>query len=255
MPAPSLILVHGEVTGAWLWDAWRRHLGALGWSVNVLDLRGHGRSLPLDLTPVTLADYVTDLASVCRQIAAGQGRHPVVGGWSMGALIALMYAAAQQDVPALLLWAPPPALEVGGRPPVRELRRFPPAPLGPESFGLDHADAAATRQGALFDLTEEEADRVLAATAGAQESGLACRQAAAGVSIPPGAVRCPALLVYGEADRERPPSLYRRMALYLAADVLAVEGAGRFGIVCGERFVARTAPDVDGWLRRVLRQP
>src|SRR3990172_69799 len=70
MAAPSILLVHGAANGAWVWDAWRRHLGRLGWVVNVLDLRGHGRSLPIDLAQVTMEDYVADLSSVTRHIAA-----------------------------------------------------------------------------------------------------------------------------------------------------------------------------------------
>ena len=49
MAYPSLLLVHGAANGAWVWDAWRAALKALGWEVNVLDLRGHGRSLPVDM--------------------------------------------------------------------------------------------------------------------------------------------------------------------------------------------------------------
>src|SRR3990170_2727197 len=115
MAYPSLLLIHGAATGAWVWDAWRRHLPPLGWQVNVLDLRGHGRSLPTDLSSVTLEDYVADVESVTRQIAAAQGGHPVIGGWGMGGLIAMIYAAGHQETPALLLFSPAPLLEVAGR--------------------------------------------------------------------------------------------------------------------------------------------
>src|SRR5688500_16319178 len=68
MPAPSLLLIHGAANGAWVWDAWRRHLRELGWATNVLDLRGHGRSLPVDFSAVTMEDYLADVESVTAQI-------------------------------------------------------------------------------------------------------------------------------------------------------------------------------------------
>src|SRR6478672_10733535 len=112
MAYPSILLVHGAANGAWVWDAWRAALAPLGWQVNVLDLRGHGRSLPADMTEVTMEVYVNDLESVASQIAAAQGRHPIVGGWSMGGLVSMMYTAKTLGVPAQLLFAPSPSLEV-----------------------------------------------------------------------------------------------------------------------------------------------
>ncbi len=252
MAASSLLLIHGATNGAWVWDAWRRQLKALGWEVNVLDLRGHGRSLPVDLSTVTMEDYVWDVESVTRQIAAAQGRHPVVGGWSMGGLIAMMYAAAHPETPALLLFSPSPPLEVAGRAPIEEIRKTPSAPIGPEQYGIYPDDPEASRP-ALLDLSEEEARRVLANSAGALESGMARRQRKRGISVPPGSIRCPALVVYGEEDRQFSPAENRRLALYLAGESVSIVGAGHWGIVCGERAVAEAAPKVDGWLRRVLR--
>src|SRR3989304_1120553 len=183
MAAPSILLVHGAANGAWVWDAWRRHLGPLGWVVNVLDLRGPGRSLPIDLAQVTMEDYVADLASVTRQIAAAEGRHPVVGGWSMGGLVALMYAADPPDTPA------PPA---GGGP------RPPAAAWGTELYGVYPDDLEASRR-VLADLTEAEAAMVLANSRGAAESGVARRQRKRGISVAPGAVRRPAPVVVRHA--------------------------------------------------------
>jgi len=251
MAAPSILLVHGAANGAWVWDAWRRHLGPLGWVVNVLDLRGHGRSLPIDLAQVTMEDYVADLASVTRQIAAAEGRHPVVGGWSMGGLVALMYAAGHQDTPALLLLSPSPPLQVAGRASPEEVRSTPAAAFGTELYGVYPDDLEASRR-VLADLTEEEAAMVLANSRGAAESGVARRQRKRGISVAPGAVRCPALVVFGDEDRRFAPDINRRTALYLGGETLCVPGAGHWGIVCGDRFVAEAAPKVDTWLRQGL---
>ena len=252
MAPPPILFIHGAANGAWVWDDWRRQLKALGWQAYVLDLRGHGRSLPVDFSTVTMEDYLSDVTSVAQQIAA-QGRHPVMAGWSMGGLIAMMYAAEHQDAPALLLFSPSPPLEVAGRASAEEVRKTPAAPFGPELYGLFPGDPPASRE-ALHDLSEAEALRVLAGSAGAQESGLARRQRRRGISVPDGAVRAPSLVVYGEDDRQFPPEVNRRLAIYLGGETLAVPHAGHWGIVCSEKAVAAAAVGVDGWLRRNLAE-
>jgi pimeloyl-ACP methyl ester carboxylesterase len=250
MHETSLLLIHGGANGAWVWDAWRSHLNQLDWQANVLDLRGHGRSLPADFSQMTMEDYVADVASVADQIAK-HGNHPVIGGWSMGGLIAMMYVATNPQTPALLLFSPSPPLEVGGRADAAQVRATPSGPFGPEGYGLYINDTAASMQ-TLHDLTEAEAEEVLQRSEGALESGMARRQRRRGISIAAGAVRCPSLVVYGEADKQFAPELNRRLAVYLGGDVLPVAEAGHWGIVYGERFVRKAAPSLDAWLRRVL---
>jgi pimeloyl-ACP methyl ester carboxylesterase len=243
---PSLLLVHGAANGAWVWDAWRAALRPFGWEVNVLDLRGHGRSLPADMTEVTMEVYVNDLESVCEQITAVQGRHPVVGGWSMGGLVAMMYAAKAEDVPGLLLFAPSPPLEVQGRTPAGELRSYAVSPFGPEVYGV-HVDDAEASRAAMPDLTDEEIARVLERSVGATESGLARRQRKAGISVP--SVAAPSMLIYGDQDE---PAMRRSIATHLGSDSMMLPGAGHWGIVYSERMVSVLAPGVDNWLRRTL---
>jgi pimeloyl-ACP methyl ester carboxylesterase len=202
---------------------------------------------------VTMEDYVADVASVTQQIAAAGGSHPIMAGWSMGGLIAMMYAAAHEDTPGLLLFSPSPPLEVAGRAPPEEVRQTPSAPFGPELYGVFPDDPNASRE-ALYDLSEEEARRVLVNSAGAQESGLARRQRKRGISVPAGSIRAPSLVVYGEEDRHFPPDLNRRLAIYLAGESLSVPRSGHWGIVCSERAVAATAPGVDAWLRANIQE-
>jgi len=249
VPHPSILLIHGGATAAWLWDAWRAHLGPLGWEVNVLDLRGHGRSLPVDMATVTVDDYVGDVASVAAQIAAARGAHPIVGGWSMGGLIAMLYAASQPQTPGLLLIAPTPPLEVAGRARPEAVRQTPSSAFGPEVYGLYPDDIEASRD-ALHDLTDAEAAALLDQVRGAEESGLARRQRRRGVPLAVGAVRCPSLVVFGESDRRFEPALQRRLAIYLGGDALPVPLTGHWGIVCHETAVATATAGVDAWLRR-----
>jgi pimeloyl-ACP methyl ester carboxylesterase len=54
-------------------------------------LRGHGRSIRVDLSTTSMYDYAADgcmLALQCK-------RSPIVLGWSMGGLVALMMAGCR----------------------------------------------------------------------------------------------------------------------------------------------------------------
>jgi pimeloyl-ACP methyl ester carboxylesterase len=247
---PPLLLIHGAANGAWVWDFWRRELKALGWDPSVLDLRGHGISLPVDFSTVTMEDYVADVESVTAQMQARLGAHPVLFGWSMGGLVALMYASKHKQTPGLVLLAPSPPLQVQGRADPDEVRRTPSTPFGPELYGIFPDDPERTHAGATFDLTAEEEAVVLEKSRGALESGFARRQRKRGINVPAGSVRCPALLLYGERDSHFPPDLNRRTALFLAADSIVVPGAGHWGLVYSEAAVRQAAPKVDAWLRR-----
>ena len=48
MARPPILFIHGAANGAWVWQFWQREMRALGWDANVMDLRGHGLSMPAD---------------------------------------------------------------------------------------------------------------------------------------------------------------------------------------------------------------
>lgn len=249
MTRPAVLFIHGAANGAWVWEPWRRHLTALGWETIVIDLRGHGRSLPIDMSEVTMEDYVADVESVTRQVVAAQGVQPVIAGWSMGGLVALMYAAKHPETPGLVLFSPSMPVEVGGRMSIEELREIPPGPVGPDHYGIYADDLEASRPG-MFGLTDEEAGRVLANSAGALESGFARRQRHRGIAVAASEVRMPSLVVYGDSEKEPRPTEARRLAIYLGGESIGAPGAGHWGIVYSEGVVSGLAPVVDGWLRR-----
>jgi pimeloyl-ACP methyl ester carboxylesterase len=82
--------VHGAANAALVWRFWQRELSRHSWAAYALDLRGHGTSDPLDLSRTRMADYAADVGALARQFA----RRPVLVGWSMGGLVALMVAAS-----------------------------------------------------------------------------------------------------------------------------------------------------------------
>ncbi len=154
---PALVLAHGFAGSA---RNWRPQVRALKDVVSVVtyDARGHARSeAPDDPAAYGEAALVGDFDAVVR--FAGDP-HPVVGGLSMGAAVALAWALAQPEVPRGLVLASLPAGPGGGGVSAHA-EAFAEALLqdgvdaagarfawGPES-GLDARGAALVRQGFL----------------------------------------------------------------------------------------------------------
>ena len=86
---PPLILIHGSANSAAVWGFWQQALAEHGWASYAIDLRGHGQSGPRDLSHTSMQDYAADLTVLVTQCR----RPPVLIGWSMGGLVALMVAA------------------------------------------------------------------------------------------------------------------------------------------------------------------
>lgn len=251
MPIPPILFIHGAANGAWVWDSWRAGLIELGHVPIVIDLRGHGRSLPVDFTTMTMDDYVADVESVVPQVAARYGVHPVIAGWSMGGLVAMMYAALHPETPALALFAPSPPVEVAGRADPERVRATPSTAYGPELYGI-YPDDVEKSLPALADLTADEAARVLAASAGAQESGFARRQRLRGISVPAESVTCPSLVIAGSEDRAIAADSSKAVAGYLNSLYIEVPGAGHWGPIVHQETVTDLARQLDGWLQQCL---
>ncbi len=228
---PPVVLVHGAANSAAVWTLWQRELAERGWPSYAPDLRGHGQSDPIDLSSTTMQDYADDVHSVIAELP----RTPVVMGWSMGGLVALMTAAAG-DASACVALAP--SLPSRTRDPSAPLR---PGTFGAEFYGItsdDPDDQAAT----MPDLDRDE--RVIALASCGSESNLARDDRKAGIVIE--SMPCPLLIVAGTADRIWPPSKYD--GLWLPAERIDVEGASRWGLVLSRRALALAMPAVAGWL-------
>jgi pimeloyl-ACP methyl ester carboxylesterase len=241
-------MVHGAANACGVWSRWMAHLSSRGWPCYALDLRGHGRSSPpeeADLARVTMDDYVADVETVARQFA----RPPVIMGWSMGGLIAQMYAARNPETPAAVLLAPSPPAAVH-RSDLNEAKLAAiPDLFGPEHYGIKMGHP--TGGLVLRELGREWAARVMPEMS--MESGTARRQRGRGVDIPADAIRCPVLVLYGEKDKQFPPALVEKLAAYYRADLLKAEGrTGHWGIAAGDA-VDVLAPKVDAWLRERVR--
>jgi pimeloyl-ACP methyl ester carboxylesterase len=233
---PAVVLVHGAANASGVWARWQDALAAAGWSSYALDLRGHGASPAVDLGSVGMADYADDVRALAGELA----RPPVLLGWSMGGLVALMVAAGGAGAACVGLAPSPPARQVDPAVPVRA------GVFGPEEYGIASRDPE--DQPTMPDL-DAEARRIALATLG-PESRRARDERKAGVVVD--SLPCPALVVAGTEDASFPPATYG--ALPFAAERIDVPGT-HWGLVLGRRTLAAAAPRVLAWLERVVAVP
>ena len=96
---PPLLLVHGALTGSWLWTEFAAYLAERGWEAHAMNLRGHFSSDVADLETTTMRDYAEDIGVAMRHL----GRPAVLIAWGIGALAALMYASRRPPLGLVLL--------------------------------------------------------------------------------------------------------------------------------------------------------
>ncbi len=229
-PNSSIILIHGAANSAEVWKFWQLELASQGWTSHAIDLRGHGKSGQRDLSQTSMRDYEADVRTVITSLQDA----PVVMGWSMGGLIAMMVAASGDSKACIALAPSMPARARDTSVPLRC------GEFGPEEYGIVGDDPE--DQPAMLDLDLEE--RKIALSSGAKESRLARDERKAGIVL--GSLPCPLLIVTGTEDTAWP--LARYDGLWLEADFKSVEGASHWGLVQNRRILASTVDRVVGWL-------
>jgi pimeloyl-ACP methyl ester carboxylesterase len=237
MGDPPVILVHGSVNSAPVWTFWQHMLADAGWASYAIDLRGHGRSAPLDLSRTSMQDYAADV----RMLALQFKRLPVIIGWSMGGLVALM-SAAEGIANACIALAP--STPARHRDTDVTLRT---GEFGPEEYGIQ--DRNPDTQPAMPDLDREE--RVIALSSLGKESRLARDERQAGIIIE--SIPCPCLFVTGTADTQWPRARYHDF--WLQVDYLSIEGASHWGLVLSRRALEAMIPAVLRWLAGAVQVP
>ncbi len=173
---PPILLVHGALTGSWLWSSYAAYFAERGWEAHALNLRGHFTSEPAELDETSMHDYADDIGVAVRHL----GRPPVIIGWGIGALAAMLYAERNPVLGLVLLAPSPPAAALPRRPDEHELRAVP-----------DIYDAAwwgwiapmdKLREW-MPDMEETELSKMQELLAGARESGSARRERMRGVAV------------------------------------------------------------------------
>ncbi len=232
---PTVILVHGAANSAAVWRFWQQELTTLGWRSHAIDLRGHGTSGGADLSVTTMHDYADDVASTARKFST----RPIVIGWSMGGLVAMLVADAGLASACVGLAPSTPVLHKDENAPLRA------GVFGPKEYGIVSRDPAL--QPAMSDLDPEE--RAVALSSLGAESRLARDERKRGIVIQH--LQCPLLIVTAEREMDRPQAMYKN--LHLPAELVSIEDCSHWGLVLNRRALARAVPTVSRWMARVTR--
>jgi pimeloyl-ACP methyl ester carboxylesterase len=238
---PPILLVHGALTGSWLWSSYAAYFAERGWEAHALNLRGHFTSQPAELDETSMRDYADDIGVAVRHL----GRPPVVIGWGIGSLAAMLYAERNPVLGLVLLAPSPPAAALPRRPDEPELRAVP-----------DIYDAAwwgwlapmdKLREW-MPDMEEAELSKMQELLAGARESGSARRERMRGIDVDVSRIAVPSLVIGAGLDDVIHPAEAHRVADLLNADYEFVPGASHFGLVMGSGTWPQVAQSIHGWL-------
>ena len=130
---PPLVLIHGAANSSGVWAVWRRALAHRDWEAHAIDLRGHGATdagEATDLSTTSMRDYADDVESFVARLE----RQPVLVGWSMGGLVAMMVAASDRVAACVSLEGSPPVQRIDSSVKLRE------GEFGPEEYGIASQD-------------------------------------------------------------------------------------------------------------------
>ena len=239
---PPLLLVHGALTGSWLWTEFAAFLAERGWEAHAMNLRGHFTSDLAELDETSMRDYADDVGVAMRHL----GRPAVIIAWGIGALAALMHAERHPVLGLVLLAPSPPGGALPRRPESHELRAVPAVyDAGWWGWTGTH-DELRERMPDMDDLDLEKMQELLV---GARESGRARRERMHGIPIEASRFTdVPSLVIGAGLDDVIHPSQARRTADLLGADYEYFPSASHFGLVMGEHTWPDVAQNVLAWL-------
>jgi pimeloyl-ACP methyl ester carboxylesterase len=239
---PPLLLVHGALTGSWLWTEVAAYLAERGWEAHAMNLRGHFTSDVADLAETSMRDYADDVGVALRQI----GRPTVLIGWGIGALAALMHAERHPVLGLVLLAPSPPAAALPRRPDDHELRAVP-AVYDAAWWGWTGSRDELRER--MPDMDDDDLEKMTELLIGARESGLARRERMRGIAIDAARfMDVPSLVIGAGLDDVIHPTEARRTADLLGASYEYFPSASHFGLVMGSRTWPEVAQSVLGWL-------
>jgi pimeloyl-ACP methyl ester carboxylesterase len=239
---PPLLLVHGALTGSWLWTEFAAFLAERGWEAHAMNLRGHFTSDLAELDDTTMRDYADDVGVALRHL----GRPAVLTGWGIGALAALMHAERHPVLGLVLLAPSPPAAALPRRPDEHELRAVP-AMYDAAWWGWTGTTEQLRER--MPDMDDLDIEKMTELMDGARESGRARRERMQGIPVDMSRLlELPSLVIGAGLDDVIHPSEARRTADLLGADYEYFPSASHFGLVMGEHTWPDVAQSVLGWL-------
>jgi pimeloyl-ACP methyl ester carboxylesterase len=238
---PPLLLVHGALSGSWMWSSFAAYFAERGWEAHAMNLRGHYTSDVADLANTAMRDYADDIGVAVRHL----GRPPVIIGWGIGALAAMLYAERSRVLGLVLLAPSPPAGALPRRPSEHELKQVPSVY---DAGWWGWLQPPERLREMMPDLTDAEAQKVQEMLAGARESGSARTERMRGTSVDTGSIDVPSLVIGAGLDDVIHPTEARRTADLLGATYEYFPSASHFGLVMGSDTWPQVAGSVLGWL-------
>ena len=238
---PPLLLVHGALTGSWIWSSFAGYFAERGWEAHALNFRGHYTSDIADMADVSMRDYADDIGVAIRQL----GRPPVLIGWGIGALASMLYAEHNPVLGLVMLAPSPPAGALPRRPSVPELNEV------PETYDADWwgwLQPIDRLREAYPDMDDDDLEKMQEMLRGARESGTARRERMRGVAVDAAAIGVETLVIGAGLDDVVHPTEARRTADLLGATYEYVPSASHFGLVMGSGSWPQVAGSVLGWL-------
>lgn len=152
--APLAILLHGSRDHSRSWDAVAEAL-LPHYHVIAPDLRGHGNSGWSQDGRYDFAAYLSDLDALAAQLALGPQRQAILIGHSLGAHIALRFAAAYPETIRRIV-----AIETVGAPPDIEAYRFSQSIEQTTRNWLEERRAASLATPRIFASVDEAVERM-----------------------------------------------------------------------------------------------
>jgi pimeloyl-ACP methyl ester carboxylesterase len=238
---PPLLLVHGALTGSWMWSPFAAYFAERGWEAHAMNMRGHYTSDLADLSTAQMRDYADDIGVAIRQL----GRPPVVIAWGIGALAALLFAERHPVLGLVLLAPSPPAAALPRRADDHELRQVPDVYDARWWGWIAPMDRLRSW---MPDMTDAELVKMQEMLRGARESGSARRERMRGVEVDLAGIEVPSLVIGAGLDDVIHPSEARLTADLMGATYEYFPAASHFGLVMGSETWPQVAGSVLGWL-------
>jgi pimeloyl-ACP methyl ester carboxylesterase len=233
-----LYLLHGELSGSWVWERFLRYFAQRGWEAHALNLRAHFWSETDDLGRLRFQDYLADAIAGLARLNAGA----VVVGHGMGGLLAMKVAEAER-VGGLILLSP--ALPAGVRRPAKAYELRVPTIYRHELVGWEVEEEDLQRLNS--DLTPADVSRIRHMLGA--ESGAARRDVLRGVPVEREKIGdIPKLVIGAGLDRQYPEADTERLATWLGAEYQPFGAHSHFGIVLGEAAFEQVADTVRRFL-------
>ncbi|MDT0124163.1 alpha/beta fold hydrolase [Paenibacillus sp. RRE4] len=222
--SPPLLFVHGAYTGSWMWSKYLPHFVEHGWTCYAMNLRSHFRSRVMDMTQISVEDYLEDI----REVLSLLDEPPILVGFSMGGILSQKIAETA-ELAGLIIIDTSISKEVHDALPYPETDRIEPgiimsAPLREENETIDETVEDIEFQRHYLQMESAKAFRTFSVLCGAK-----------GISIDGNLITCPSLVikaVLSEDEHQRG----QFTAKQLGASYAGLWDTTHTGLLVGQRY-------------------